>query len=123
MEVYGTERSDGVKRRSNREFWAVLFSGRTSHPPSERCCPSTFGKHFLTALISPPRTTSHISSASPVRMFLSDTKIKTVGISPFCFHYSFALKNTCFFLLFFLLLNSSYLFSLLNSRRLFLILF
>lgn len=42
-------------------------------------------KIFPIALISLLHTTFHISSAAPMRMFLSDTKIKTVGISPFCF--------------------------------------
>lgn len=45
-------------------------------------------KIFPIALVSLPHTTSHISSASPVRMFSSDTKIKTVGISPFLLPYS-----------------------------------
>lgn len=69
-------------------------------------------KTFPAALISPPHTTSHISSASPVRMFSSDTKIKTVGISPFCFHTVLHWKIRCFFLiphffffLFFLILD------------------
>lgn len=93
MEVYGTERSDRVERRWNREFWAVLFYGGTFFP--REMLSVHVWKTFPAPLISPPHTTSHISSASPVRMFLSDTKIQTVGILlPFLLPHSFALKNT-----------------------------
>lgn len=89
MEVYGTDRADRVKRRWNREFWTVRFFCRT-FPQRDTVCP---------ALISLSHATSHISSASPVRMFLSDTKIKTVGISPFCFHTVLHWKICCWFLI------------------------
>lgn len=44
--------------------------------------------HLETIPTAPHLSFSHhfqFSSASPARMFLSDTKIKIVGISPFCF--------------------------------------
>lgn len=90
MEVYGTDQGQtqvkqGVLGRPVSLFFSVeLF-------PREILSVHVW-KTFPTALISPPHTASHISSASPVRVFLSDTKIKTVGISSsflfffFCVH-------------------------------------
>lgn len=74
MEVYGTERSDGVEQEVERGVLGrPVFFGRTFFP--REMLSVHVWKTFPTALISPPRAASHISSASPVRMFLSDTKI------------------------------------------------
>lgn len=60
MEVYGTEQSDRVKQRCNREFWAVLFWGFFLREALSVHVPKTF------PFISPPHPISLISSASPV---------------------------------------------------------
>lgn len=91
MEVYGTDEGQtevkqGVLGRP--VFFVVVvvslslfFSCRTSLKRNSH----HVWKTFPTALIFPPHMASRISSASPVRVFLSGTNIKTVGISSFVF--------------------------------------
>lgn len=121
MEVYGTDQGQtqvkqGVLGRP--VFLSFFFS--VEFFPREILSVHVW-KTFPTALVSPPHTASHISSASPVRVFLSDTKIKTVGISSFlffcfvfCVHTVLHWKIWCFFES-----SSLYIFIFLNSRRLF----
>lgn len=80
-----------VKLRWNREFWTLLLLGRTF--PLRETPSVHVWKYFPHSSLVNHAT----SSASPVRMFLSDTKIKTVNISPFCFHTVLHWKICCGF--------------------------
>ncbi len=106
MEVYGTERSERVKQRWDGEFWAVHFVLLELFP--RETLSVHVRKTFPAALISPPHTTSHLSSASPVRMFLIGYKNQNSRcfLLPFLLPYSFALKNM---LLVFFFLNPLFL--------------
>lgn len=95
-------------------FFSSLFFGRIS--PSERCCPFNVWKIFPTTLV-PLHMTCHFSSVSPKRMFLSDTKNQNSRyIFPFCFPYSFALKNMFLLIFFFFFFLFKFQMSLCGSR-------
>lgn len=98
MEVYGTERSNRVKQRWNREFWAVLFCGRT-FPQRDAVCPCLENISYG----------SHLSSSHDYPYFQCFTcknvliRYKNLNSRYFSFllPYSFALKNTFSFFFFY----------------------